>query len=106
MPSRYDLRMYRGDTRAWAFRLWQDEARTVPFDLTGYTAKAEVRACSGGPVLSTLTTTIETPNTVHATPTETIVGGRWDLQLTAADASVFTVLAGEVVITPDITDSS
>lgn len=110
-PARYDLEVYRGDTNAWTFTLWTDEAATVPMDLTGYVAHAQVRTKPGAPtVLAELAATVELPNTVRvdldaegsaALPT---CGGAWDLQLTnGTTGHVRTVLAGAVHVTADVT---
>jgi hypothetical protein len=110
-PGTYNLDLYRGDSYAWDFLLWQDVEMTIPVDLTGVTAKAEFRASPGGSEIMTLTCTITVPNTVHVKlPAAgwtgfTVRKGQWDLQLTYTDLSVVTVLAGTVNVVNDITDS-
>jgi hypothetical protein len=110
MPGSYALNIYRGDDHAWRFILWADEAKTTPTDLTGITAKAEVRDRSGGAIVVTATVTITLPNIIDMvlghTQTRTLpASGRWDLQLTNAAGNVATILAGPVKVTGDITDS-
>jgi len=104
------LDIYRGDSYAWKFTLWKDQAATIPFDLTGAVAKAEVRAKPGSPVLAVLACTVVQPNQVEvkldAAQSGTLTGKAvWDLQLTFPDTTVKTVVAGAVTVTSDVTDS-
>jgi hypothetical protein len=108
-PGNYALRLYRGDTYRWQFNLWADLDKTIPLDLTGATAAAEIRDQPGGAVKATMTCTVETPNIVHAElPASECAKlpykGAWDLQLTYPGDEVSTVLAGGVDVTPDVTD--
>lgn len=110
-PGKYDLKLYRGDTYRWRFVLWQDANHSVPTDLTGCTAKSEIRDKSGGVVKVTMECTIVLPNYVDVYLSDELcatlnTGGVWDLQLTTAGGDVFTVLAGQVVLTGDVTDST
>ena len=113
-PATYDLDLYRGDTYAWAFKLWTDNSHTTPVDLTGVNAKAELRAKSGATPVAAMTCTIQMPNTVNvrlpvaAWANVAYSEGRWDLQLTypAPGNDIITIVAGDVTITPDITDST
>ena len=104
--------MYRGDTYVWDFRLWQDRERTVPVDLTDTTAKAEIRDRPGGVLLVELPVSITPPNLITMRLARddalklTRRNAMWDLQLTLADGTVVTVIAGHVHITLDITDSA
>jgi hypothetical protein len=109
-PQRLPLDVYRGDTHHWTLTLWTDPAATVPFDLTGVTAKAEIRRPGGGPLLAALDTAVTLPNTVdRRLPADRSAGlpGRvgWDLQLTFGDGSVRTACAGPVTVTADVTDA-
>jgi hypothetical protein len=112
MPGTYSLAIYRGDTHAWRFTLWQDTAKTTPVDLTGIAVKAEIRDRPAGTVIQALTLVVTLPNIIDASLTGAqtkampSTGGRWDLQLTDATGWVSTVLAGSVNVTGDITDSS
>ena len=38
-PGTYDLDLYRGDSYAWEFHLWDDEAKTAATDLTVVTVR-------------------------------------------------------------------
>ena len=121
-PGAFSLTLYRGDTYQWTFALWADEDRTVPVDLTGVTANAEIRDAPCGDVSVPLACAIVPPNQINmvlnaaasaALPCPTgrarIWTGVWDLQLTfpgGDDRSVRTILAGAVAVTPDVTFST
>lgn len=112
MPPSYALSIYRGDTCSWQFVLWQDAANTVPYDLTGITAKSEIRDQPSGAVIVPLTLTISLPNIIDAlldaasSSLLPVPKAVWDLQLTDALGVVTTVLAGSVAVTADVTDST
>ena len=40
LEGEHPLFIYRGDTKAWRWRLWADDQRTVPYDLSGVTGVA------------------------------------------------------------------
>jgi hypothetical protein len=108
-PPRYDLALYEGDSALWKFVLWTDAAQSVPYDLTGDTAKAEIRDKPDGTTVIELTCALTLPNqilvTLDATTSETVPAvGVWDLQLTASNGWVSTIVAGRVVVTPDVTE--
>lgn len=111
-PVNFALKVYQGDTYAWGFTLWQDRARTVPVDLTDVTPKAEIRDRSGGALMLALPLTVTLPNVIVADLSRddslklTRRSGVWDLQLTLDDGTVSTVVAGNVFITPSVTDSA
>jgi hypothetical protein len=109
MPSPYALDLYRGDTFARTFRLWEDAAMTSPVDLTGATARAEIRDELGGTLLVELVCTVTAPNIVDvALPAAAWPAGSawtvgvWDLELTTG-AVVTTIVAGPVRVSGDVT---
>lgn len=112
-PGSYPLTLYRGDSYHWKFVLWTDEEKSQALDLTGATAKAEIRNASAGAEIIPLACTIIDPNIVDvilstaAWSTTPMVkpSCQWDLQVTFATGEVYTVVAGAVSIRPDITDS-
>jgi hypothetical protein len=109
-PGKYDLAIYRGDTYAWQFAMWQDAASTVPLNLTGVIPAAEIRNASAGRVYVTFTPTITQPNIVllklsAVDSAKCPATGVWDLQLTFPNGDVNTVIAGTVTVTADVTDS-
>lgn len=109
-PGSYNMSLYRGDTYAWQFKVWTDTSHLTPADLTGVSAKAEIRNSAGGTILATLSTVITLPNIIDLKLTNwtnfTVRTGSWDLQLTYPDSSVITIVAGSVNVTPDVTDST
>lgn len=111
MPGAYSLAIYRGDSHAWRFVLWQDAAKTEPMDLTGIAVKAEIRDRPAGTIIFPIPLMVTLPNIIDATLAASATAqlpstGRWDLQLTDATGWVSTILAGLVKVTGDITDST
>jgi hypothetical protein len=106
-PAVFHLNLYRGDTYAWRFALWADDSKTQPVDLTGVTAAAQIRDLPDGLNVIDMACTITPPNLIDmaltATDCATARPGGWDLQLTYSDGRVLTVLAGNVLVTGDIT---
>lgn len=113
MPGNFPLTLYRGDSYRWEFRLWTDAQKTEPADLTGVTAKSEIRDRPGGRIVVALECEVQQPNIVIARLLAEASrdlplppAGAWDLQLTYAGGDVRTILAGAVTVTPDVTSSS
>ena len=110
-PGKYDLTLYRGDSYEWTFKLWEDEAKLVPVDLTGAVAAAEIREKSGGTQVMALTCAITAPNIVDVALPATLwagvllAAGVWDLEVTFVDGEVRTMVAGKVTVTGDVTNS-
>jgi hypothetical protein len=109
-PGHFNLELYRGDSYAWRFILWQDDARTDPLDLTGATVAAEIREKSAGTHIVDLDVTVTLPNVVDVAMTPTMYAtcpskGVWDLQISFADGTVHTPVAGTVTVVGDVTDS-
>lgn len=109
-PGTHDLSLYRGDSYHWLFEFYQDAAQTVPTDLTGATADAEIRDKTAGAKIVVLQCTVTLPNIVEVVMDPTLYAtcpakGVWDLQLTFADGQVHTPLKGAVTVNPDVTDS-
>jgi hypothetical protein len=111
MPSEYGLKLYHGDSYSWQFKLWLDEGKTAPLDLTGVVPKAEIRFEPGGAVIVTFVTEVVLPNIIAMSLSSTqcqaleIAPHIWDLQLTYPSGSVNTILMGTVEVTADVTDS-
>lgn len=98
------LMLYRGDDYSWQFRLFGED-HISPIDLTGVTAAAEIRGTVG---TIALTCTVTLPNIIDvlldsADWVELGHTARWDLQLTFADGQVYTLVAGPVTVTDDVT---
>jgi hypothetical protein len=113
MPANYPLKLYRGDSYKWQFKLWLDEAKQQPLDLTGVTVKAEIRNKTAGDQIFVIACEVVVPNIVNASLSAEeclklpIVNNyQWDLQLTYPTGEVNTILAGLVAVTGDVTDST
>ena len=111
MPGAFSLIIYRGDTHAWRFTLWQDAEKTLPVDLSNVAVKAEIRDRPAGMVIQPITLVVTLPNIIDASLTADMTSqlpatGRWDLQLTDTYDWVSTILAGTVTVTGDVTDST
>src|SRR5262245_53087720 len=107
-PANLPLELYRGDSMRMRFTLFNQQQ---PVDLTGVIAKAEIRDRPAGNKIIPLTCTITQPNIIdivlEAIDSEGLpVAGVWDLQLTYSSGEVKTPLAGQVTVTPDVTDST
>jgi hypothetical protein len=110
-PASLPLDVYRGDSQRMQIKLWMDAGATIPYDLTGVTAKSEIRDRPAGPCIVAMACTITLPNIIniylaavdsHKLPAK----GVWDLQLTYASGDVKTPVAGVVTVTTDVTDST
>jgi hypothetical protein len=106
-PGIYNLVLYRGDSYGWRFRVWQDKDRTLPTDLSGSTAAAQIRNAPGGAIVVNMDVDIEEPNIVNvrltAAQSEALPpGGAWDLEITT-DTNVRTVVKGDVTVQADVT---
>jgi len=108
-PAQLPLDLYRGDSQRLQVKLWQGE--NDPYDLTGVTAKSEIRDRPAGTFITEMACVITLPNIIdlylskedsHKLPSK----GVWDLQLTYASGDRKTPLAGPVTVTPDVTDST
>jgi len=111
LPTTYDLGIYRGDTFRMQLTAWQDDAETIPLDLAGATATAEIRSKAGGKLLATIDVTLTAPNIVDLellpAVTATLAPGKraWDLEVSLANGDTRTVLAGAVTVVADVTNS-
>jgi hypothetical protein len=109
-PAKLDLDLYRGDT--WKMRVKLYAQNMTPIDLTDTTAKAQIRDRPSGDTIIPLDCTITLPNEVELVLTAensfklsnscTV----WDLQISFLSGEVKTPLAGQVSVTPDVTDST
>lgn len=109
MPSRADLQIYQGDDYAATVTV----SNGLPPDqvLVGYTAQAQIRADvadESSDVLVDIGAAVLSPSIVLSIPrdqTASLCGGEyvWDLQITAVDGTVTTILVGVVRVTPEVT---
>ncbi|HXC65490.1 MAG TPA: hypothetical protein VNZ67_14095, partial [bacterium] len=62
-PAEVPLYVYRGDSRSWGFRLWEDDDRTQPYDLSQVTSvRAQIRRSPDDRVAVELVCQITPPN--------------------------------------------
>lgn len=113
MPGNFPLKLYRGDSRRWEFRLWKNIEKTEPADLTDVVAESEIRNGTAGSLIVVLECTVQLPNSIVVQLSSEMSrllplppAGVWDLQLTYAGGDVRTILAGQVTVTADVTGSS
>jgi hypothetical protein len=109
MPAQYKLSLYRGDSFQYVFRFWQDQAKTIPADLTGRTPKATLTQDETDidlPAVLTLPNEIAVTITGATWDAIPAVGfATWDLQLVDGAGWVQTPIVGPVWIEADITDA-
>lgn len=108
-PANLPLDLYRGDSFALSVTLL--DQNNLPIDLTGVVAKSEIRDRPAGLLIVAFTCTITLPNIINLNlisedSQELPPNAVWDLQLTYASGDVKTVLAGQVTVTADVTDST
>jgi len=92
--------------------VWRDKNKR-PVNLTGYTAKMQVRSSAGSPTvileLSTTNGRISLPGsgaielTIASNDTETITSGVYDLKLYAPDGKEIRFIEGKLTVTPGVT---
>jgi hypothetical protein len=122
VPASQDITIYQGDTwddlffrvrnRVYNSSTGEYEAGSY-VDLTGYTAKAEIRPTPGGNLIVAMTVTLSNQSTtpggvlLSLTPTQTAglptSGGVYDVQLTSGAGVKRTYLAGKVTVIPEVT---
>ena len=107
-----DLAIYQGDTFAAQVDVTLEDG--TPADLTGYTVASQIRhgpadlaeltAVIAANIVSPLEGSISlalTPEQTTALPTQEVLF--WDLELTAEDGTITTILAGNVLVTAEVT---
>ena len=110
-PVCVKLNLYRGDTWHTTLRLWEDEARTIPLDISGQEASSYIKDEFDGAERMILDATVTAPNLIQlllpfgqwADWPATQLTGVWDVQLTDSSGNVTTVAYGDVAIQPDVT---
>jgi len=116
MPAPLDRKIYQGDSKVFVIGLWSNRYKRVAFDLTGATVAGQVRAAPGSTVLATLACTVLEPLveggprnrvrvelTAAASAALAVSEALYDVQATLADGRIYTLLAGKLYVTPDIT---
>lgn len=108
MPNRANLAIYQGDDYGAVASITDETG--APADLTGCTAQAQIRvgpADTNAAIAVEMNTSI-TGSTVNisipAALTTQMVGiYAWDCQITRSDGSVSTILAGNAIVTQEVT---
>lgn len=113
-PGNYDFTIYQGATFSNVLT-WKDDMGTA-FDLTGYTARMQMRASqdeatpfvtltteNGGIALGGEAGTITLTITAAATSAITATGGVYDLELVSGAGVVTRLLEGGILISKEVT---
>ena len=100
-----------GSTYSKSITVYENDGTTIQ-NLTGYTASSQLRKNYTSTAYTTILATIQTPATngvivisLTAVQTAALKSGRYvyDLQITAADATVTRVIEGVITIRPEVT---
>ena len=100
-----------GSTYSKSITVYENDGTTIQ-NLTGYTATSQLRKNYTSTAYTTILATIQTPATngiivmsLTAVQTAALKSGRYvyDLQITAADATVTRVIEGVITIRPEVT---
>ena len=111
-PVRYDLEVYKGQTWEQSFTFLNDGETPTPIDLTGSTAKAEIRPADNSPVLtaSFVVSKEDASGIVYlaltSEQTASLPAGvqAWDLKIIDTNDVVNYWVKGKVVITGRVTE--
>lgn len=109
MPDKAHLEIMQGDD--YVAYVTVENADGTPADITGWTAKAQIRrdvADEARRVEIEITATVDSPEVTltipHAqTQNLTCSSYVWDLQLTSPEDMITTILAGVAVVTREVT---
>jgi hypothetical protein len=105
-PARVDLVLYRGDDAHLAMGVTNPDG--TPVDFTGAAVRSQIRISTDDPVVLAEFTATIVDNIIYldlaGADTATLPDvALWDVQVTAADATVGTVAAGRITATGEIT---
>lgn len=109
LPSNFDLVLYKGDYFPLRVTL-KDPVTTLPIDLTGYTAAAQIRTDFEDPIAYDFEVAI-TPGIgqvdllLSSATSETIPAGSyvWDFEVTDPSGNVRTYITGDVQMLNEVT---
>jgi hypothetical protein len=107
LPVEVDLNIYMGDDFPIDVAV-TDSVTGGPMDLTGITAKSQIRATAADTnILATLTPTIAgnviTLKLSHTDSAKLPLQCVWDMQITDAAGNITTLVAGKVTVAPEVT---
>jgi hypothetical protein len=112
MASNANLHLYQGDDYSAQVTVTSSDPSVPPAQiLAGYTAQAQIRqdyADWSSTVIVEIGATVESPNITLSIPhvqTQGLAGNgmRWDLQVTAPDGAITTLIAGMVIVQSEVT---
>lgn len=124
MAARFDLEVDAGATFTFTLTWYTDAARSAVVNLTGYSARMDVRAAgdvspapagtplvqltsgSGitlGGALGTVVVTLTAAQTGALEPTDELAPHVYDLELVAPGGAVTRLVEGRVVVSPEVT---
>ena len=113
-PAEHNFSIYLGQTLAYPFYIWNDEAQSDPYILTGHTVQAQARLTYDSPKAINLNASIN-GNAVYlnATPTQLAqftIGSNnksskyvYDVEITKPDGSKWTLVRGIIEAFPEVT---
>jgi hypothetical protein len=104
-PQNLNIVVTQGDNLALTLNLTDEDGD--PFDLSGYTASAQVRQVPSGTVAATFTASIGTASDIDLVLTKSQTSGlsgalSWDCQIEQG-VSRRTLVAGQVSVSPEVT---
>jgi hypothetical protein len=109
LPEVVNIAMRRGDSFGLAVQVWDDDAQTVPTDLTGATIAAQSREDPDGTLIGDWEVTV-TGNTIGLVLAGKVAAGLpelsyWDCQVDwfADGITVTTLVAGAIAADRDVT---
>lgn len=104
-PTTVDLNLYAGDDVTLEIDVTDNAG--APFDLTGYTAAAQLRATATDPTSVDFTATAVANKitlTLPGADSATLpVKGVWDVQVTSGTGVITTLAGGKFTMTPGVT---
>lgn len=118
MAAVYTLTIEQGATlrRSFVYKTGTTVASAVPFDLTGYSARSQVRPTytsstvwaewttqNGGLTLFGATGKIDLFSSANLTTNMPAATGVWDIELVSPTGEVIRMLEGPAIITPEVT---
>lgn len=111
-PGKYDLAIYQGDSFSITVFLKQEEDGNPAYDLTGWTAKAQMRSkdpAENATVAIEFTCTVDAEAgsievSASASETALVVAGRYSYDLQITDGNlVQTILRGTAIVSEEVT---
>lgn len=105
-----NLDLVRNDSYTWQFKLWADDAKTIPNDLRDAVVTAQIRSSVGGTILAAMG--VEVKDAINGVVWLSLTSGQtgamaknayWDMQIAYPDGDIKTPVGGRVSVTDDIT---